>query len=436
MTFKDKRFINENDEDTVIITPTEYVRYLEMANYNTNLVSKLPKFRNKKIIIDGSLSLKNTPIKILDNIYKVNGVILLDNSDVEYIGDIINIGIMDYNTPIELRRREVEFNRDYAILDEDRKYDTWNIEDNIDDDIIVRAHVMYKALKRHNPVSSEVANSIYIRKLLNRILELESSLKLNPDDTKVSDLLLKIQTEYDNYISKHPIFDVYCMMNIDGYEFKVVSKAEPYYSSRERYLVLTDDEATEIAREIYLNNFEEYIHITSDMLRNYLDVDRIIDDYEEVLYGWVSEAPEDYFNNDSYELTTSQKNEIDRLGRVVSELRDKLEDTEDFGEISEIEAEIENYELKIEEISHNNTISDEMIDEYVESWLNRIRKDPYYFLNTEMGSSIDTIKHYFNKEEYIDYLLDEDTVDQVVGNGEGSIGRVNVLHTHYNLYEI
>jgi hypothetical protein len=64
--------VEEEGQESVVITPEQYINFLKFTNYNGKLVQNMKQFRGKRIVIDGDLSLRNTDANNITNI-TVNG---------------------------------------------------------------------------------------------------------------------------------------------------------------------------------------------------------------------------------------------------------------------------------------------------------------------------------------------------------------------------
>ena len=60
-----KQLVKEQEDDTITISPEEFKQYLEYVSYKGDALTKFPKFRGKKIIVNGDLDLSGTPLDSL-----------------------------------------------------------------------------------------------------------------------------------------------------------------------------------------------------------------------------------------------------------------------------------------------------------------------------------------------------------------------------------
>lgn len=428
-----KLYIIENENDTVIVTPEDYLRYLDMANYNSELVARLPLFRNKLIIISGSLNLSRKPISSLKNVIQIAGGLDISNTRISDVSGIKCRYISDYGSPRERIRKKVEFDEAYSEVEDNRKYDAWSLDTNFEEDDIIKSHILYEVLLNEREPSGEIADLAYIRNQLGKIVKLENLLEKNPGNKRIENMLSIITEKYDKYVEEYPIFDAYCMVPIGHDLYKVYSYAEDYFLSDTEYYVLTNDEVDDRATSYYMDNYE-FTDLSPETIKNYIDGDAVADDYESTYHEWVRESPESYFNDDDYELTDEQESEIDTLNLEIEKLKNNLDEIEDEDEIFDIEEKIEEYESRISEIESEKILTDEMVENYVNSVLSDIRRDPYSFLHYELGYDTSQLMAYFDKESFVKDLISDGDADYAIGNGEGSIGSKYNKYTRKSYY--
>jgi UDP:flavonoid glycosyltransferase YjiC (YdhE family) len=61
------KLLKEDEIEKVYISPDEYIQYLRQVGFMAHAIPHLPKFKGKKLVVDGNLQLSN-----LDNRKKIN----------------------------------------------------------------------------------------------------------------------------------------------------------------------------------------------------------------------------------------------------------------------------------------------------------------------------------------------------------------------------
>ncbi len=69
------RLINESEDEYYPISPEEFINLLKLSGNHIEGISKLPRFKGKKLKITGHLDLSNEPYKTLGNIGFVDGTL-------------------------------------------------------------------------------------------------------------------------------------------------------------------------------------------------------------------------------------------------------------------------------------------------------------------------------------------------------------------------
>ena len=132
------KILIESEEETdnyIFMTGDEYKELLRLSSWNSAGLMRIPKFRNKKIVITTKLDLSGKPIKSLDGVVRVDGPLSISNTNIADISNIAVKGwVSDYGTPIEAKRKAKERREKLASAEERRENDEWNLEGNIDDE--------------------------------------------------------------------------------------------------------------------------------------------------------------------------------------------------------------------------------------------------------------------------------------------------------------
>jgi len=431
---RNRNFIlKENTDDTIILNPDDYIRYLRMANYDGELVTKLPKLRNKKIIIDGNLILSSTPISKLGNIVKVNGILYIPNTNIESVDGIEYAKIIYNGTPLEIKIKKEKHLQIVYGASMLRKQDVFNLENN-KTDTAYRINAAYQIIMDNQKPNSKMADPEYIRQELDKISKLESLMRKNPGSNRIKSFLEKRKNNYDNYVKENPIFDIYCFEKEYSDTFVVYSYVKDFYLKDKAYQVLTHNEVLSSIRDYYQNNIE-FFELDKDVASRYLDGYDIAESYETSINDWVRSSPENYFTSEYFTLTPEQESRIEELVGFIVELESKIHNF-DGNDAKKLREDIDSYKEEISEIRDTKSVPEQLIVEYVNDWLERIREDPYKFLVDDLNLRSSQIEDYFDFDTYVDDMCQDIYYnDFMIGTGNGNIGTTIIDDTVYYLYD-
>ena len=121
MSYKNiiRNIILENEQDEVIISPSEFLELLKYVNDDVANILRLPQYRNKKIIIDGNLNLQyNRDIQNLNLISKVNGNLDISYSNVDVFDEDKAKRVSDWGSRRQIIRKQKELRKKLNYLDE------------------------------------------------------------------------------------------------------------------------------------------------------------------------------------------------------------------------------------------------------------------------------------------------------------------------------
>ena len=136
----------EQDDSLVTITPEQYLEQLEDVGGIAERIPMLKQYRGKGIVIKGDLDLQNRKdVGALTGIVRIMGRLDISFSNVPHLNGITVDGhISDYGSSMWKTQKQIELNRKLAELDQKRKKDEWN-SDNDDDDA-KRTSALYNIL--------------------------------------------------------------------------------------------------------------------------------------------------------------------------------------------------------------------------------------------------------------------------------------------------
>ena len=128
MFYNFKKILKEEKEE-VILSPEQYLTILSSMNYRSDFVQNLAPFKNKKIIISGSLRIQSLPVKKLNDLH-IEGSLMATDSELENIdGTEIDGGFYYSNTPYQKKMLEKRAQEEQETSSINRLNNTLLIDD-------------------------------------------------------------------------------------------------------------------------------------------------------------------------------------------------------------------------------------------------------------------------------------------------------------------
>ena len=239
------------------------------------------------------------------------------------------------------------------------------------------------------------------------------------DMNNIEDAIEEAESVYDII----PLYDYYGM-----YEFE--------YGGAE-YAVGLDEAADEAAIERTRSLIDDigYEGFTPSFMEYYVDGDRVADYAEDWFWDDVSEAPEDFLDDDDRELTQHSKDEIEKINEEIGHLQEDLEELDSEGErevaqdrIDELE-ELKEY-IKMDDDSYEYT--EDAKDEYVERRMDEVRNDPVGFLR-DFGME-ESIKDFIDEDDFIEGVVESDGRGHTLSSYDGVENEVSFDDEWYYIY--
>jgi predicted nuclease with TOPRIM domain len=395
----------------------EIANYLKLMSGNLNGLSRLPKFKGKKIIINGDLDLSDYPeTKNLGPIVKITGRLDIRDTEIESTEGVEVTGyVSDYNSKMYRIRRAKENARILAIAQGRRESGEWA---DLDDPYNAKANALFEYLKGRDDLQDRPENlQEKIDELEDRKSQLEES-QAQLDDN--SEEYGRLQGQIDavdveiKELNDGKFGDVYDLIP-DGKMYGLaLFKSKLPDSEDEEYFLGTRGEV-DIAFEDYWENYVDEVGtegFSQWLIEDNLDMDRLRSDIEDTYENDIRDNPDSYLDESDKELSRSQQEEIQRLETEKDELEVRLSDlnSEDDAydnindRIQEIETEIDEIndspEGEYKEDAIQEKISD-TVDYYV---------DNYKEYLSNMGSDIDD---YLDKSALVQYLIDNEDYGQM-----------------------
>lgn len=467
-----KNVINEEQDDEILISPNEYIDLLRKVYFQAQAIPRLPRFRGKKLVVDGNLDLTSfrnqEQLTDLGNI-KVNGNVNISYTNIKSLDNVEILGHRSYwSTPYESVMRKRKQQEKYNEQDRKRENNYWGDLNDIDDEG-ERAYAAFEyAVQEGNlkELTDEEKEELETLKL--RLSELEQQMEAEDDEERYDELsneFDEVQEEIDDL--ERDAVDVYDLYPT-GTHYDMTTFES--LSTGEEYAVGTDDEADRALSDY----FEEHVdnptqYFDKNFLSYYVDQEEVKDYFRDTVEEWIRESPEDYdvekglsddqeeeiwllemekwvYENEGVRAPISEptredgdvfdfedsednrfqyKNEgrgwvLYKDGQVVPP--HQIYDDEDTDEHQEARDErISDIEYEIEEIKDNpdGEPDEDSIEQEIENYLERIDDDAVGFLD-EMGMDYE---NFLDKDRMKDDLVR----DADYGELNGYDGRYEVI---------
>ena len=239
------------------------------------------------------------------------------------------------------------------------------------------------------------------------------------DMNNIEDAIEEAESVYDII----PLYDYYGMYEFEygGAEYAVGNDEAADEAAIERTRSLIDD----IGYEGFNPSFMEW----------HVDGDRVADYAEDWFWDDVSEAPEDYLDDDDRELTQHSKDEIEKINEEIGRLQEDLEELD-----SEVEREVAQDRIdELEELKEDIKMDDdsyeyteEAKDNYVERRMDEVRDDPVGFLR-DFGME-ESIKDFIDEDDFIEAVIESDGRGHTLSSYDGVENEVSFDDEWYYIY--
>ena len=239
------------------------------------------------------------------------------------------------------------------------------------------------------------------------------------DMNNIEDAIEEAESVYDII----PLYDYYGMYEFEygGAEYAVGNDEAADEAAIERTRSLIDD----IGYEGFNPGFMEY----------YVDGDQVADYAEDWFWDDMSEAPEDYLDDDDRELTQHSKDEIEKINEEIGRLQEDLEELDSDVEIEVTQDRIDELEERKEDIKmddDNYEYTEEAKDEYVERRMDEVRNDPVGFLR-DFGME-ESIKDFIDEDDFIEGVIESDGRGHTLSSYDGVENEVSFDDEWYYIY--
>jgi hypothetical protein len=415
-----KQLVKEQEDDTITISPEEFEQYLEYVSYKADALAKFPKFKNKKIIVNGRLNLRDKPLDSLGPLLRVtDGSLDITNTQVKSWGilDMDRWRVSYQGTPLRKMEEKRELDQKTALMNSKREDDEWAIEN--DDDIGLRAQALLKNLYQTNNVdvlTKEKKDEL--SKLEQERERLDDLYGEETDPKKKEEILDELNSIDESIVEFEEYIDVYDLYNEDDDKYYRLTRFIPLKGDKvnNEYAVGTQDEIEKSTYE-YVEQLIDDIGIkgfTKSFVEDYISVDSLIDyfDYD----SDVRNNLDVYFSDDDNELSGEQEQEIQRLNQKLSELQEtsnSLDMTQEGNDelYDELQSEMDDILSEIDDIesSPEGEPSEEKIEDKVDELNDEIKNDPMSKINEY---DLD-MENFVDIPEFIQGVVDSDGYGQI-----------------------
>lgn len=386
-----KNYIVEQDENLVSVSPEDYLEILENVGGIAERIANLKPYRGKGIVITGPINVTNYKnIGPLTGVVRVMGRLDISHTNISNLNGITIDGyVSDYGSSMWKIKKQQELNEKLSDLDEKRREDEWNVENQ--DDESERTEAVYKYLNQHGDVDmveDDEGNEVP-----------EDKYYINPNG----------RATYGY-----------------GKQYEWLGGGNGFNPNT--YDVYTEDEADSAARQYV----EQLIDDSGKDSFSSWAFNEALDDKQ--WYNWlydhyeydVRSSPDEF--NIPLELSNQQMKQVQQLQSNIDSLNKRLE-SEDLTDenFEEIETKIEGLEEIIQEINDDpqGEYDESSIEDEITSRVDEYKDDIFGFINL----------YDFDKNFMIDFI-DLDKLTETVVNSDGYGNMLNSYDGDYDTFNI
>jgi hypothetical protein len=413
--------VEEEGQESVVITPEQYINFLKFTNYNGKLVQNMKQFRGKRIVIDGDLSLRNTDANNITNI-TVNGGLDLSYTLVNSIEGLIYNNISTYGTPYQKIQIKKQRQIELAKQNDLRQEDEWNLE-TATSDIAITANVLFEFLTSSSGLyeAKEPNHDARLQQLYAEKERMEEIERKTEDNENLMDLEA-VEEEIE-----------YLELRIDVYNLVYAYK---YYNMRVFYVLTGDLEESKERWAVgdnydtHMSAYEKIDELIDDIgikgfnqsfVEDYIDVEELKETFREDEESNVRENLEDFFNEEDFEYSDPAVQER------IDEINKMLEDSENLSQEQYDELNEELDELK----DSDKTIPEDLIEDKVEDLVNDLVDDP---MTTIQNYGLE-IENYIDTQGFKEGLLRSDGIGHTLNTYDGEYDTIEFNDETYYILQ-
>jgi len=411
----------DSKEDIIYLDPKEVIKYYDDLDYED--FTRLSKFRNKKIYVNGDLDLRSKPIETLGGIDYVDGKLDISYTNIKTLGNTRVKGyVNDWGTPLQKARIAAERAAEKAEADSKRDGGYWDLTKYPDDKETIMANVLWDYLVNHNEVNTLTPEKkVELKELEEKLNELNNRYEQETESEiydELYDEIQKVEEEIEEL--KENTGDVYNLSPTHDYygllTFRVVGLNVPY---EDEWTIGTYEQAEESALEYY----KTYINDigsegwSKSFVEDYIDVEKVQEQAEQMYEDWVRQEPSSYFSDRDFD-NSDIEDQISNLEDEVSEMEEQLRDIEDSDsdEYSELQELIDEKNEQIEKLEESKITepTEEMIEEKIKDLVDDATQNPLNWLE-DLGYSNTDLKDWVDYDSLAEGLRDSDGIGGMNG---------------------
>ena len=396
-----KNYIVEQDENLVSVSPEDYLELLENVGGIAERISKLKPYRGKGIVITGPINVTNYKnIGPLTGVVRVMGRLDISHTNISNLNGITVDGyVSDYGSSMWKIKKQQELNEKLSDLDEKRREDEWNVENQ--DDESERTEAVYKYLNQHGDVDmveDDEGNEVP-----------EDKYYINPNG----------RATYGY-----------------GKQYQWLGGGNGFNPNE--YDVYTEDEADSAARQYV----ESLIDDSGMDAFSSLAFNDALDDQQ--WYRWLYDYYDDYVRSSPedfdihLELSNQQMNQVQQLQSNIDSLNKRLE-SEDLPDekYEEIEIKIEGLEEIIQEINDDpqGEYDESSIENEITGRVDEYEDDIFGFIDHH-GSDKDFIMEFIDLDKLTETVLSYDGYGSMLNSYDGDYDTFNINGTEYYVMRV
>ncbi len=430
---KKRKIILEQENDTIEVDAEEYLYLLKILGYDSELLADTPPYTDKKIIINGNLNVKGTPITSLHNIVLIRGILDISNTE---IGDVSGIEvtkyIIDYGSKRHrIKERQIK-NEKLQENQERRETEAWDMDNPEIDEEGIMANLVLQYFKRENPearIKSEDDDQrlIELSEKLEQLLLKQNEYEENGKD--ITRIAFKIEKIEDSISEINDSIDVYDFNPIGShYELTAFELVTENDYNDWQFAIGNENDADESLK----NSFEEFIdnpqdYFTRDRLEDFVDEDSILDVLREIFSQDVYDSPEAYFDENDYELSEDDQERLEELENELQEYEERLEmEPDDTPEYEQLQNHIESLQEQIDELNESKEVTDKMKDDKIEDLMSDAENNVMSYAK-DYGIEL---QNYINSDRLLESLVSESDYGHLNG-WDNSYDEIRYNNTTY-----
>jgi len=382
-----KEFILEQDDDVIVISPDDYLQLVFDVGGIASRIPLLKEYRNKKIVINGSLNVKdNKKIGELSGVIRIKGRLDISNSNVPTLDGITVDGyVSKYGSTLWENEQKKRLRELLDDQEERRSENAWDIRNGEDESERTEAFYLY-------------LNEIGIPE------EGEDKYNIVPQG-KGS---YGYGKSYE-WVNGSQYF---------GESVDVYTEDEIELAAKESVKALIDDIGiSSFGNEMYLN------HIDTEEWGKFLE-----NLYEDMIYS----DPEGF--DIPLEFSKEQNEKIKKIREKISLISDKMR-KEDVGEekFNEFEQTIDHLNELIDyeyENPKGDDYDQDLIDNEVKTRVEYYIDDIKHFVD-DYGYNKDFIKDFVDMDSFIQEIVDQDGYGHALNSYDGNVEEYKINGTWY-----